>query len=99
MRVAGTQRVQPVPVQQRGQASVRFPATVATPDTRPREAQQGGTFAPPVSAAGPPPVGAVGPPPLDAAGPPPLGAAGSTRAPLAEPSQGRPSPVQPRRGR
>src|SRR5207248_862071 len=116
-------RVQVVQAQQRGQAPVRFPSTVAPPEPRRGEAQLGGTFAlpggaagappvgaggspplgaagsPPVDAAGPPPVGAVGPPPLDAAGPPPVGAAGSTRAPLAEPSPGRPSPVQPRRVR
>ncbi len=105
--VAGTQCVQLLQVQQRGQASVQFPSTVETLDTRPRAAQPGGPLAPPVGVAGPPPLGAVGPPPLgaagpppvDAVGPPPLGAAGSILAPLAEPSQGRPSPVQPRRVR
>ena len=107
MRVAGTPRVQLVQVQQRGQAPVRFPSTVASPGGAagppPVGAEGspplGAAGPPPLDAAGPPPVGAVGPPPLDAAGPPPVGAAGSTRAPLAEPSPGRPSPVQPRRVR
>ena len=113
--VAGKPCIQLVQVQQRGQAAVQVPSTVETLETRPREAQPGGPLAPPVGAAGPPPLGAAGlppvdavgppplgaagPPPVDAVGPPPLGAAGSLRAPLAEPSQGRPSPVQPRRGR
>jgi len=106
-RVAEKPCIQLVQVQQRGQVSVQVPSTVETLETRPREPQLGGPLAPPIGAAGPPPVdavglpplGAAGPPPVDAVGPPPLGAAGSLRGPLTEPSQGRPSPVQPRHGR